>query len=194
MTLALFDFDGTITTDDSLIKFIRYAVGERKTFFGMMSLSPMLLAYKLKLIPNYEAKEKMLGYFFGGMDELKFQEIAREYSLKKIDQIVRPAALEKIEWHKQEGHKVTIVSASMECWLKPWCERNGIELISTRLERSGGIITGKFDGRNCHGPEKAKRVKKRFILEDFEYIYAYGDSSGDKELLELAHDKNYRVF
>jgi len=194
MTLALFDFDGTITTDDSLIKFIRYAVGERKTFFGMMSLSPMLLAYKLKLIPNYEAKEKMLGYFFGGMDELKFQEIAREYSLKKIDQIVRPAALEKIEWHKQEGHKVTIVSASMECWLKPWCERNGIELISTRLERSGGIITGKFDGRNCHGPEKAKRVKKRFILENFEYIYAYGDSSGDKELLELAHDKNYRVF
>ena len=62
--LALFDFDGTITTNDSLIKFIRFAVGDTKTLFGMILLSPMLILYKLKLIPNYRAKEMMPEEFY----------------------------------------------------------------------------------------------------------------------------------
>ena len=56
MILSLFDFDGTITTDDSLIKFIRFAVGDIKAALGLFVLSPMLIAFKLKIIPNYKAK------------------------------------------------------------------------------------------------------------------------------------------
>ena len=56
MNLALFDFDGTITKNDSLIKFIRFAVGDLKFVFGLFILSPVLLAYKIKLIPNFKAK------------------------------------------------------------------------------------------------------------------------------------------
>ncbi len=72
MIITLFDFDGTITTDDSLIKFIRFVVGDVKTAWGMILLSPMLIIYKLKLIPNYKAKQIMLSYFFKGMDEQLF--------------------------------------------------------------------------------------------------------------------------
>ena len=64
MQLCLFDFDGTITTEDSLIKFIRFVVGDVKTLWGMIILSPMLITYKLKLIPNYKAKQWMLSCFF----------------------------------------------------------------------------------------------------------------------------------
>ena len=88
--IALFDFDGTITTDDSLIRFIRFVVGDLKTLWGMVFLSPMLVVYKLKLIPNYKAKQMMLSYFFKGMDKQQFQKIAEEYSLKHIDTILRP--------------------------------------------------------------------------------------------------------
>ena len=119
MHLALFDFDGTITTDDSLIKFIRFVVGDAKFILGMTVLSPMLITYKLKLIPNYKAKQMMLSYFFKGMSEEQFQTIAQEYSLKHIDTILRPKAMERIAWHKKQGHKIVIVSASIECWLKP---------------------------------------------------------------------------
>ena len=76
--IAFFDFDGTITTDDSLIKFIRYAKGDMQTVLGMLLLSPMLVIYKLKLIPNYKAKQMMLSYFFKGMDEEQFKQIVRE--------------------------------------------------------------------------------------------------------------------
>ena len=85
MNLALFDFDGTITTDDSLIKFIRFVVGDAKFIWGMTLLSSMLTAYKLKLIPNYKAKQYMLSYFFKGMREEKFMQVANEYSLEHID-------------------------------------------------------------------------------------------------------------
>jgi len=192
--LALFDFDGTITTDDSLIRFIRFVVGDTKFAIGMVALSPMLTAYKLKLIPNYKAKQYMLTYFFKGMTEEKFMQVANEYSLQHIDTILRPKAMEKIAWHKEQGHKIVIVSASIECWLKPWCDKHGLNLIATKLEIKNGTVTGKFLTKNCYGIEKANRVHKQCNLDDYNHIYAYGDSRGDKELLSLADESFYKPF
>ena len=194
MIIALFDFDGTITTDDSLIKFIRFVVGDVKFIWGMTLLSPMLAAYKLKFIPNYKAKQYMLSYFFKGMSDEKFMQVANEYSLKHIKIILRPKAMEKITWHKEQGHKVVIVSASIECWLKPWCDENNLDLIATKLEMIDGIVTGKFLTKNCYGIEKTNRVQELYNLSDYDHIYAYGDSSGDKELLELANESFYKPF
>lgn len=194
MKIALMDFDGTITKDDSLIKFIRFVVGDVRTLWGMILLSPMLATYKLKLIPNYKAKQMMLTYFFKGMKEQQFQKVAEEYSLRHIDTILRPKAMEKIAWHKEQGHKVVIVSASIECWLKPWCDNHGLDLIATRIEMKEGLVTGKLLTENCYGIEKANRVKEAYALSDYEYIYAYGDSRGDYELLALADEDFYRPF
>ena len=192
--IALFDFDGTITTDDSLLKFIRFVVGDRRFLLGLVVLSPMLVLYKLKLIPNYKAKQYMLSWFFKGMSKDAFLKVANEYSLVHIDKILRPKAIEKINWHKNQGHKVVVVSASIECWLRPWCEKNGLELLATKLEIKDDIVTGKLLSKNCYGVEKINRIKEIYNLKDFEYIYSYGDSSGDKEMLELAHEKFYKPF
>jgi len=194
MKLALFDFDGTITTDDSLIKFIRFVVGDAKFVTGMVVLFPMLTAYKLKLIPNYRAKEYMLSYFFKGMNEEKFKGIAQEYSLNHIDSIVRFKAMKKIAWHKEQGHEVVVVSASIECWLKLWCDKNGLSLIATKMQMQDSKVTGKFLTKNCYGVEKVNRIKELYNLNKYDYIYAYGDSSGDKELLELANESFYKPF
>ena len=194
MKLAIFDFDGTITTDDSLLKFIRFVVGDRRFLLGLVVLSPMLVLYKLKLIPNYKAKQYMLSWFFKGMSKDAFLKVANEYSLVHIDKILRPKAIEKINWHKNQGHKVVVVSASIECWLRPWCEKNGLELIATKLEIKDDIVTGKLLSKNCYGVEKVNRIKEIYNLKDFEYIYSYGDSSGDKQMLELAHEKFYKPF
>ena len=192
--IVFFDFDGTITTDDSLLKFIRFVVGDRRFLLGLVVLSPMLVLYKLKLIPNYKAKQYLLSWFFKGMRKVDFFKVANEYSLVHIDKILRPKAIEKINWHKNQGHKVVVVSASIECWLRPWCEKNGLELIATKLEIKDDIVTGKLLSKNCYGVEKVNRIKEIYNLKDFEYIYSYGDSSGDKQMLELAHEKFYKPF
>ncbi len=194
MNIAFFDFDGTITTDDSLIRFVRFAVGDVKFTLGMAALSPMLVTYKLKLIPNYKAKQMLLSYFFKGMREEVFQALAREFSLGHIDPVLRPKAMEKIAWHKERGHKVVIVTASIECWLKPWCDKNDIDLIATRLEVVNGRITGKLATRNCYGIEKVNRIRESYDLTEYGTIYAYGDSAGDKEMLGIANKFYYRYF
>jgi len=193
-TLALFDFDGTITTKDSLAEFIKYAVGGWGYYSGLLRLSPMLTAYTLKLIPNHIAKERMLSYFFKGYNEDAFKKMADTYSLNEISKILREEAMEKIRWHQMQGHTVVIVSASMESWLKAWCDMHKIDLISTCLEIKDEKITGKFLTKNCYGPEKANRVRAQYDLDEYEYIYAYGDSSGDTELLALADESFYKPF
>lgn len=192
--LALFDFDGTITTKDSLADFIQYAVGKPSYYIGLLLLSPMLTAYALKLIPNHLAKEKLITHFFKEWNVDQFQKLAEQYSREEIDKITRPKAIEKIRWHQEQGHKVIIVSASMECWVKAWCDKNNIDLISTRLEIKDKKLTGNFATKNCYGIEKANRVKQAHDLSLYDHSYAYGDSRGDKELLALADESFYKPF
>ena len=194
MKLALFDFDGTIIRVDSLIKFVRFVKGDLKTAWGIFILSPILILYKLKIIPNYRAKQWLLSYFLKGMNEQDFLTRSTEFSLHHIDSYVRPKAIERILWHKQQGHKVVVVSASIESWLKPWCEKHNLDIIATKIEIKDGTVTGKFLTKNCHAKEKYDRVKEAYNISDYDYIYAYGDSCGDKELLELANESFYKPF
>lgn len=193
-TLVLFDFDGTITKNDSFIKFIRFVVGDAKFAYGIALLIPVLIAYRFKLIPNYKAKQITFSYFFKGMSKEFFLQMANEYSLEHIDTIVRSQAIQKIQYHKDQGHKIVIVSASIESWLKPWCSEHNLDLIATKIEISDGVLTGKFITKNCYGIQKLYRIKEIYELEDYDYIYSYGDSCGDMEMLGIADSSFYKPF
>lgn len=194
MKLALFDFDGTITTRDSFRDFLIFAVGKLKFLQGMIFLSPWLAMYVLKIIPNWKAKQRVMTWFFAGMKNNQLELIARKFATESLPKIVKKSALSRLKWHLGEGHRVIVVSASTEKYLKYWCEDNGIEIIGTRLEIENDLITGKFDGKNCWGPEKVKRIEKYLNLDDFEYVYAYGDSRGDREMLLIADESGFRNF
>ena len=194
MTLALFDFDGTVTTHDSFRDFLIFVVGMKKFLLRMIPASPWLLAYLLRLISNQTAKQKITQAFFSGMSRSEFDQRAQDFVVKKLNSIVRPAALEKIRWHKQQQHRVILVSASFDDYLKFWCAQHQIELIATRLEEKDARLTGRFATANCWGPEKVRRIREVVELDKYEKIYAYGDSRGDREMLEIATEKNYRVF
>ena len=194
MTLAIFDFDGTITTKDSFIQFILFTHGELKTFFGTLALSPWIILYQLKKFPNWKLKEYTLTSFYHGMEEEVFKKLALDFALDKIPPMVRPSAMEKIRWHKSQGHQVVIVSASPENYLQLWCQANKLDLLATKLQIENGQITGLIDGKNCYGEEKVRRIKEKYNLADFEYIYAYGDSEGDKALQQVANEFHYKIF
>jgi HAD superfamily hydrolase (TIGR01490 family) len=194
MNIAFFDFDGTITSRDSLPDFIAFAVGKPKYYLGLFILSPILFLYVIKIIPNDIAKQKLLSHFFKDWKVDRFEKIAEQYSLLRIDIIVRSDAIERISWHQLRGDKVVVVSASVECWLSKWCENNNLGLIATQLESHAGSLTGRFKTKNCHGLEKVNRINREYCIADFEKTYAYGDSSGDREMLVMADNKYYRCF
>lgn len=194
MKLALFDFDGTISNKDSFSDFIQYAVGKPVFYWSLLLLSPVILQYKLKLVSNHSAKKKLIKYFFGGWTSIQFNTIADCYAHNEIDKIIRPTAMARIKWHQQNGHKVVIVSATIECWLKKWCQKHNIDLIATRLEIQNGKLTGEFATRNCYGIEKVNRIRARYDLAEYSIIYAYGDSPGDSEMLNIADQPYYKYF
>lgn len=194
MNLALFDFDGTITFKDSLIDFTRYAVGDFRWLLGMLYLSPVLLAMIIKILPNDRVKQRYMKHFFAKWTIEQFQSKADSYAKNGIPGIVRKGALERIEWHLNNGDKVVVVTASMENWLRKWCQKQGLDLIATEMESVNGNLTGRFAGKNCYGKEKVERIKQRLSLSSFEKIYAYGDSSGDLPMLSLADVTAYKPF
>jgi len=194
MKLAIFDFDGTITSRDSLIDFLFFTHGRVKAFLNLVLLSPVIALYLARIIPNWKAKEIVLARFYKGMKKEAFNQLAIKFSENKLSHIVRPSAAEKIEWHKKEGHKVIVVSASMENYLLPWCEKRNIALIATKLRYTDDRVTGLIDGKNCYGNEKVKRIQETLNLKDFEHIYAYGDSKGDLPLQEIAHEFKFKPF
>jgi len=194
MKLALFDFDGTITTHDSYREFLLFSFGKMRFITGILRVSPWLLAYLLRLVSNQTAKEKVTEVFFAGMSRADFDKHASAFVKQKLNSMIRPAAMKKILWHMQQKHRIIVVSASFSDFLKFWCEQHQLELISTNLEEDGGVLTGRFATPNCYGPEKVKRLKEHLQLDQYETIYAYGDSRGDREMLEIAHEKGFRVF
>jgi len=193
-SLALFDFDGTLTRLDSLLDFHLFVFGNGRVMSELLRQAPWIIAYKLGLISNAAAKERLLAAFWQGRSHADLAEIGRTYALNRIDTILRPVAIERLAWHSERGHEIAVVSASLPEWIEPWCAPNGIDtMIGTRLEcDQTGRLTGRLATANCHGPEKVRRIQKHFNLADYASVYAYGDSRGDREMLALADHPTYR--
>jgi HAD superfamily hydrolase (TIGR01490 family) len=192
--IAFFDFDGTITKSDSFFGAIKYVVGLKILLFKAVILIPILVLYKLKLISNSKAKKIVFSFYFRGYNYRYLKEKLEEFSLNIVPTIVRKKAKDQLDWHIKQGDEVVIVSASFEEWVEPWAMQNGYKTIATKIEFNGDIVTGGFKTKNCHGIEKVNRIKKEYQLSDFETIYAYGDTSGDRAMLDIADIAKYREF
>ncbi len=192
--IAFFDFDGTITTKDTLLEFIKYCKGTNAFYAGFLINSPFLLAYKLKIISNQAAKEKVLQYFFKNTPVDNFREYCEKFAVEIIPELIRPGAIAEIKKLQEDGQTVVIVSASPENWISPWALKLKLDLVATQLEIQNGLLTGKILGKNCHGAEKVNRINNKYFLGDYTEIAAYGDTKGDLPMLALAHRSVYKPF
>lgn len=188
MNLALFDFDGTITTADTYTPFVRLAASPRRTLIGLALLGPMIAGYELGLVPGTRMRSAVTRVCFWGRREADIFDLGARYA-ETLHPLVRPDALEKIRWHQAHGDTVVVVSASLAPYLRHWCEKLEVELICSELESNAGTLTGKYRGGDCTGSEKARRVRERFDLSRYPVVYAYGDTEEDRELLDLAHKR-----
>jgi phosphatidylglycerophosphatase C len=191
--LVLFDFDGTITTVDTMFLFTRFVVGTPRFLFGLAVLSVPLILHKLRVVSAQKAKEIMLTHFFKGMSKDEFDQYGKNFS-KTIPGYVRPAAHEAIRNHRSANSRIIVVSASAENWMSHWCTDNNLEYLATRLEVIDQKITGKILGKNCNSDEKVNRIKEKINLSDYTDIIVYGDTSGDLPMLALGTEKHFKPF
>lgn len=192
MNLALFDFDGTITSTDSWTPFMRFAVPRPRLAIGRALLLPVAAGYRLGVLSASRGRELAARVAFQGEGADVIRRKGAAYASKTLPADIRPEALERIEWHRKQGDRVVVVSAALDVYLAPWCQVHGLDLICTVLEERAGRFTGRYVDGDCAGAEKARRIRDRFDLSQYVTVYAYGDSGEDREMLECAHEKFYR--
>lgn len=192
MNLALFDFDGTITTREMLPGFVYSAVPPARLRIGKLLLAPWVAGYKLGWVSGISIREKIARAGFRGMREADYLMSGERFAREALPLVLRPEAMARIAWHKDRGDTVVIVSGGFDVYLSHWCIARGLELICSKLEVANGVLTGRYDGAQCVREEKPRRVRERYALSDFDVVYAYGDTPEDFALLEIADHRWYR--
>lgn len=191
MELALFDFDHTVTTCDTYGRFLRRVATPEQLAQAWWKVGPWLLAYRLKLISAERLRRRVTRLTFTDRHLEDITAQAAGYARDVLPGVMRPEMLEQIQWHLKQHHTVVIVSGSLDLYLRPWCEAMGLELICNRLESRDGRLTGRYAEGDC-APHKVAQIRRRFDLPRYLRIHAYGDSSEDRPMLALAHERWYR--
>ena len=194
MSLALFDFDGTITSTDTWTPFMRFATPPARLVAGQILLAPIFVGYRTGMMSASTGRQLAAHVAFRGQRASTLRQRGIQYATPVLPATVRPEALERIEWHRSHGHDVIVVSASLDVYLGPWCEARGLEYICTTLEERDGRLTGRYVRGDCSGAEKARRIRERYDLDRYAHVYAYGDTAEDREMIDLAHTKCFRCF
>lgn len=192
--IAAFDFDGTISYSDTAIYFLFFTSGYFKTFFLLIKKLPILLSFVFGKSSRQETKESVFQTFFQGKSIDEMKKMGENFAKTKLSRHIKPGAIEQIKEHLTKGHRLVLISASIDVYLEPWAKTIGFsDVLASRFEiDKSGKISGKLLGLNCRREEKVRRLQELVgPLESYE-IYAYGDSEGDKELLAVADHAFYR--
>ncbi len=189
--LALFDFDHTVTRCDTYSRFLRRVATPAQLVRARWAIGPWLVGYRAGVVPAAGIRRRVTRFAFAGRDASEIAEHAVDYARDELPGLVRPEALRRIEWHREQGHALVLVSASLDLYLAPWCEAHGFDLVCNRLEQLDGRLTGRYQGDDL-GACKAREIRARFDPAAFERVYAYGDSREDRPMLALAHERWYR--
>ena len=191
--IAVFDFDGTLTTKDTLTEFIIFTHGKFSCYMGLLVFLPLILLMKLHILPNYKVKQWLFAWFYKGMKHSEFKAYGERFT-DKIEPIVRTAVRNELARFAEAGADIYVVSASIDEWVRPFCMRLGVkEVLATRIEvGANGLLTGRFLTPNCYGQEKVNRLLAVEPNRESYCLYAYGDSRGDREMLVYA-DRGTKV-
>jgi phosphatidylglycerophosphatase C len=185
--VAAFDFDGTLVERDSLLPFLQRVCGTAAVARALAIESPRLARLATGGGDRDLFKARLFGRLLAGRRVVDLDRVVSDYAEHVTARRVRSDMLDVVEWHRREGHELVIVSASPELYLVPIGRLLAFDaVLGTRLEvDDDGRLTGRLTGRNVRGAEKVARLRAH-LGEGPLRLWAYGDSAGDRELLELA--------
>ncbi|MDQ2726615.1 MAG: HAD-IB family hydrolase [Actinomycetota bacterium] len=192
--VAAFDFDGTLVPGDSLRPYLMAVLGRAAMATALArAATPMIKGYATD--GRDGAKAALLVQALAGIPVAHAAEVGVRFGAALATR-VKPDLASRMVWHRDQGHRLILVSASLTVYLDEFGRRAGFDqVIATKLAVSGpgpgALLTGLMDGVNVRAQEKERRLRAAIGQGPVE-LWAYGDSAGDREMLALA-DHAYRV-
>jgi phosphatidylglycerophosphatase C len=188
INIAAFDVDGTLTTRDCVVPFLRRIAGTRGLLAGLGRRADQVLP-ALARRDRDRLKELATAAVFAGRPAHEIDDAGRRFAAEVVSSSLRDDVVTRLGEHRRDGHHVVLVSASYEVYLAPLAGHlGGVDVLGTRLVvGADGRCTGALDGGNCRGVAKVVRLH-RWLDEQFGgranvTLWAYGDSPGDEPML-----------
>lgn len=193
-TIALFDFDGTITISDSTNTFYRFLY-KKKAHYVLNNYIYCLkhIFFLILKITNYlPLKKRRLHIHTSKYNNDELEMIIKVFYDEVFYKLINQKALNRICWHKEQGHEVWVISASYDFLLNRWATEHQLNLITNKTYTS---FSKRFiKNKDVNFDAKIEYLTKQINLEDYSEIYAYGDSAGDLSMLSVADYKFYKPF
>jgi HAD superfamily hydrolase (TIGR01490 family) len=189
---AFFDIDGTIFRNSLMIEHFKKLV-------AFEVIDPSIWYTKIKKVylewesrfGDFEKYLEVLAKVY--LDELKgvkkdYIQYIAAHVIKVNGDMVYKYSRDRIEWHKEQGHKVFFVSGSPDFLVSKMAEKYGV------TEYRGSIYkvdeNNNFTGEIVQMWDSASKQKaideliEKFQV-DLENSYAYGDTTGDFSMLKM---------
>lgn len=186
---AFFDLDYTLLNTSSGLAYIREITKQNRV--PLWIIGQIGLKYQLKRLDFGQAHLQLMNYV-GRRGHRETKKFFDTWVPKRLFPCLSPVGRARIEWHQSRGHRVVIISASIQEIVKPVTEHLGLgqNYLCTRLAVEDDRYTGKLAGPLCYGSGKVHWVKQWAMENNLDFPdsvgYFYTDSSSDLPLLELA--------
>lgn len=191
-SVAVFDFDGTLSRRDTLIPFVARVAGPLRSASGSVAAGLSGLRGDFNWRDRDELKEHMVERLLTGHDERDLLRRGGAYATRLVDTGLRPEVVEQLRRHVAAGHETLFVSASLTYYLEPIARHfHMTHVIGVEPEAVDGVLTGRLLHPNVRAAEKEARLRSWLgapaegPVDDIE-MWAYGNSTGDQELLAMA--------
>lgn len=188
-SIAFFDFDGTLTSKDSLTEFYKYLYKDSFTAKYYLRNIVLVILVRFGIVDYTCLKMNRLRFLVKCISAQDLQAKAKFFFNEFIKDQFKKEGQKEISELKSNGFEIVIVSASVDLLLSHLKEVIDAKIITNELECIDGIFTGKFvHKKDCNFAEKVQRIKKEYNLKDYDKIYVYGDSKGDFAMFEIADE------
>ncbi|MFN8022292.1 MAG: HAD-IB family hydrolase [Acidimicrobiales bacterium] len=186
--VAAFDVDGTLTVRDCVRPFLE-RLGGRRGLVLAAAKRPVSTVAAAARRDRDVLKDVIVGGVFAGRRVADVEAEGRSFASLVNTRFLRPDMMERLRWHQRMGHRTVMVSASLRPYLSPLASALGMSPpLCTDVEHDGERYGRHLDGGNCRAEEKAVRLRAWLAAEHLEgaELWAYGDSRGDREMLDMA--------
>ena len=209
VTLAVFDFDGTLIEGDAGVHFARHmiqkgyldaitdgSIASRAWQLTRMNWATARLLFDhARLHLGYERgdidRRQMVQSAYANFDGLDPATVADEmdrFARDKLPAKLRPNVVDRLGQHAAEGDHVLVLSTGLHDLIWPLREETGhaFEVVACHLKQREGELTGQVTGPTT-GAEKATRLVAvaRRSGHDLDEAYAYADHETDADMLEV---------
>ena len=187
--VAVFDLDGTVTRHDTYVDFLLYCLRRKPLrLLTLPALASYLLVHKAGFKSNHWLKARYLEAVVGGITRTELEDICNEFVARTLVKNIKQPALDELSRLREEGYILVLATASFGFYVRSLAtELEFDEVLCTEaMFDDGDKLTGKLDGENCIGSEKARRIGMLSSQRGWADIeLGYSDSKVDLPMLEM---------